>query len=194
MQADIAGRRVRRRPPAPTANSSHGIVEDVVSMSLAASAKISAGENPSPAERFMDWQLIGSGGVADVYRVADKELGVPLAIKILKQIHREDRRHVDSLRSEVLISRKLRHPNICPIHDLYEGPRGVGIVMDLIVGQDLKAWMHEHRGRLLETIESRLTVLRKLTEALAVAHSQIIHRDLTPANIFIKNKDISSPI
>jgi serine/threonine protein kinase len=87
-------------------------------MSLAASARISAGENPSPAERFMDWQLIGSGGVADVYRVADKELGVPLAIKILKQIHREDRRHVDSLRSEVLISRKLRHPNICPIYEI----------------------------------------------------------------------------
>ena len=163
-------------------------------MSLAASAKISAGENHSPAERFMDWQLIGSGGVADVYRVADKELGVPLAIKILKQIHREDRRHVDSLRGEVLISRKLRHPNICPIHDLYEGPHGVGIVMDLIEGQDLKGWMQEHRGRLLETIEPRLTVLRKLTEALAVAHSQITHRDLKPANIFIKNNDISSPI
>ncbi len=163
-------------------------------MSLAISAKTSAGELHSPAERFMDWQLIGSGGVADVFRVLDKELGVPLAIKILKQIHREDRRHIDSLRSEVLISRKLRHPNICPIHDLYEGPQGVGIVMDLIVGQDLKAWMQEHRGRLLETIEPRLTVLRKLTEALAVAHSQIIHRDLKPANIFIKNNDISSPI
>src|SRR5205823_5101415 len=128
---------------------------------LAASAKISAGENSSPAERFMDWQLIGSGGVADVFRVVDKELGVPLAIKILKQIHREDRRHIDSLRSEVLISRKLRHPNICPIHDLYEGPRGIGIVMVFIDGQDLKIWMHEHRGRLLERLERPVTVCRK---------------------------------
>src|ERR1700680_2545885 len=109
MRADIAPRRVRRLPPAPVANFSRAAVADVVFMSVAASAKIPAGENHSPAERFMDWQLIGSGGVADVYRVADKELGVPLAIKILKQIHREDRRHVDSLRSEVLISRKLRH-------------------------------------------------------------------------------------
>src|SRR5438045_2268911 len=116
MQADIAALRVQRRPPAPIANSSHGAIADVVSMSLAAGARISAGENPSPAERFMDWKLIGSGGVADVFRVVDKELGVPLAIKILKQIHREDRRYIDSLRSEVLISRKLRHPNICPIH------------------------------------------------------------------------------
>jgi formylglycine-generating enzyme required for sulfatase activity len=163
-------------------------------MSVAARVTILAGEVSSPAERFVDWELIGSGGAADVYKVRDKELGVPLAIKILKQLHREDRRYVDSLRSEVLISRKLRHPNICPIHDLYEGPQGIGIVMDLIEGQDLKAWMQAHRGRLLETIAPRLTVLRKLTEALALAHTQITHRDLKPANIFIKNNDISSPI
>src|SRR4051794_37362464 len=117
-----------------------------------------SGEIQSAAERFVDWKLIGSGGVADVYRVVDRELGVPLAIKILKQLHREDRRYIDSLRSEVLISRKLRHPNICPIHDLYEGPQGVGIVMDLIEGQDLKGWMQQHRGRLLDTIQPRLTV------------------------------------
>ena len=155
---------------------------------------VSAGEINSPAERFTGWEFIASGGVADVFKVRDEELGVLLAIKILKKLHREDRRYIDSLRGEVLISRKLRHPNICPIHDLYEGPRGVGIVMDLISGQDLKAWMQAHRGRLLETIEDRLTVLRKLTEALAFAHSQITHRDLKPANIFIKNNDITSPI
>ena len=163
-------------------------------MSVAAISKSSAGEVSSPAERFVEWRLIGSGGVADVYKVVDNELGVRLAIKILKQIHRDDRRYIDSLRSEVLISRKLRHPNICPIHDLYEGPKGIGIIMDLIEGQDLKGWMKDHRGRLLETIQPRLTVLRKVTEALAVAHSQISHRDLKPANIFIKNNDISSPI
>jgi formylglycine-generating enzyme required for sulfatase activity len=163
-------------------------------MNVAAVSKSSAGEVSSPAERFVNWRLIGSGGVADVYKVVDNDLGIPLAIKILKQIHRDDRRYIDSLRSEVLISRKLRHPNICPIHDLYEGPKGIGIVMDLIEGQDLKAWMQAHRGRLLETIEPRLTVLRKVTEALAVAHSQITHRDLKPANIFIKNNDISTPI
>jgi formylglycine-generating enzyme required for sulfatase activity len=77
---------------------------------------------------------------------------------------------------------------------MYEGPRGFGIVMDLIQGQDLKAWLGAKRGHLLETIDGRLTVLRKLTEALVLAHSQITHRDLKPANIFLKNNDIASPI
>jgi serine/threonine-protein kinase len=153
----------------------------------------SAGEE-SPADRFSDWTLIGRGGSADVYSVFDRELGIRLAIKILKQAHSGDRRYVESLRREVLISRKLRHANICAIHDLYEGPQGVGIVMDLIEGSDLKAWMASHRDRLLETIDQRMTVLRKLMAALEFAHSQITHRDLKPANIFIKNDDIATPI
>src|SRR5688572_30195741 len=114
-------------------------------MNIASSTVASAGGLAPPAERFIDWHPIGSGGVADVYKVLDRDLGVELAIKILKQIHRDDRRYVESLRREVLISRRLRHPNICPIHDLYEGPQGVGIVMDLIEGQDLKAWLVENR-------------------------------------------------
>ena len=95
-------------------------------------------EKRSGGERFVDWKPVGAGGSADVYRVFDSELGIALAIKILKQAHREDRRYIESLRREVLISRRLRHTNICPIHDLYEGERGVGIVMDLIEGHDLK--------------------------------------------------------
>jgi formylglycine-generating enzyme required for sulfatase activity len=144
--------------------------------------------------RFIGWELIGNGGSADVYKVQDRELGVPLAVKILKQDHSADRRYIESLRREVLISRRLRHPNICPIHDLYEGDRGVGIVMDLIQGQDLKAWLQANRGNLLATMPARLSMLRKLCEALKVAHTLIVHRDLKPANIFLLNGDIANPV
>src|SRR5258708_13087084 len=107
MRAGIAPRRVPRRPPAPTANSPRGAVADVVSMSLATSAKTSAGERHSPAERFMDWQLIGSGGVADVFPVLDKELRVPLAIKIFKPIPRQHPPPPHSFPPHALISRQL---------------------------------------------------------------------------------------
>src|SRR6185437_2435547 len=151
-----------------------------------------AGAGTPPANRFTGWSLIGQGGSADVFKVQDTELGVQLAVKILKQDHRQDSRYIDSLRREVLISRRLRHPNICPIHDLYEGERGVGIVMDLIDGQDLKTWLGEKRGTLLDTIAQRVALLRKLSEALTIAHSLIIHRDLKPANIFLLKGDITN--
>src|SRR5471032_971161 len=143
-------------------------------------------EQSSLGARFVDWQVVGKGGSSDVFKVSDTELGIPLAIKILKQSHRGDRRYIESLRREVLISRRLRHPNICPIHDLYEGDRGVGIVMDLIDGHDLKQWLRDHRGTLLDTMPSRLSLFAKLCSALTVAHSLIIHRDLKPANIFLR--------
>ena len=151
-------------------------------------------ERRSAGERFINWEPVGKGGSSDVFKVIDTELGIPLAIKILKQDHRSDRRYIESLRSEVLISRRLRHPNICPIHDLYEGDRGVGIVMDLIVGHDLKEWLREHRGTLLDTMPLRLTLLNKLCAALTVAHSLITHRDLKPANIFLRGGDITEPV
>lgn len=148
----------------------------------------------APMSRFGGWEPVGQGGSADVYKVRDCELGVTLAIKLLKQDNSKDRRYIESLRREVLISRKLRHPNICPIHDLYEGERGVGIVMDFIEGHDLKQWLRDKRGQLLDTMPSRLTLLAKLCEALVVAHSLIIHRDLKPANIFLRNDDITNPV
>ncbi|MBV9549200.1 MAG: SUMF1/EgtB/PvdO family nonheme iron enzyme [Alphaproteobacteria bacterium] len=159
------------------------------------SAAVQQAAPAAPATtRFTQWELIGHGGSADVYKVQDQELGVALAVKILKQDHQRDRRYIESLRREVLISRRLRHPNICPIHDLYEGERGVGIVMDLIEGQDLKGWLKEHRGRLLETMPSRIALLKKLCEALSVAHTLIVHRDLKPANIFLLKGSITNPV
>ena len=151
-------------------------------------------EHRSASNRFVDWHAVGKGGSSDVYKVFDAELGVSLAIKILKQAHRDDRRYIESLRREVLISRRLRHPNICPIHDLYEGEHGVGIVMDFIEGHDLKQWLRDQRGNLLQTMPQRLALFAKLCGALTVAHSLIIHRDLKPANIFLRRGDVADPV
>lgn len=146
-------------------------------------------------DRYLDWQLIGKGGTANVYRVADSQLdGRSVAIKLLNDKYRNNATLLRGLRDEVLISRDLRHPNICPIHDIYEGSRGVGIVMDFIQGQDLRAWMDDNQNQLLDTIQNRLTVLCKIAEALIVAHTRIIHRDLKPANIYLLKGDITQPL
>ncbi len=145
--------------------------------------------------RYQDWHLIGQGGTANVYRAADSQLDCrPVAIKLLNEKFRDNAGVLRGLRDEVLISRDLRHPNICPIHDIYEGPRGFGIVMDFIEGQDLRAWMDDNKDRLLDTIQDRLTVLCKIAEALIVAHTRIIHRDLKPANIYLSKGDITQPL
>ncbi|MDP6814045.1 MAG: bifunctional serine/threonine-protein kinase/formylglycine-generating enzyme family protein [Alphaproteobacteria bacterium] len=145
-------------------------------------------------ERFVDWQPIGEGGTANVFRVEDRELGLPVAIKLLNETHRSNEKLLQGLRSEVLISRRLRHDYICPIHDIYEGERGFGIVMDLLSGTTLRDWMDENRGVLLATLPQRLMLLRKVAEALAVAHTHIVHRDLKPSNVFLRGGDMEQPL
>ena len=146
------------------------------------------------ADRYTGWERIGAGGTAEVFRVFDRDLGIPLAVKILRPELCSDNAQIDAMRREVLISRALRHPNICPIHDLYEGPHGVGVIMDLLEGQDLKQWLAASRGRLLETLPERLMAFRRVAEALVIAHGRIIHRDLKPANIFLSGGEIGRPL
>lgn len=133
-----------------------------------------------------------------VYRVLDTELQYDVAIKLLKSevlSSAENRAAMlKSLRSEVLISRKLRHEYICPVHDLYDGPEGIGVIMDIVAGGELRDWMNKHKGQLNATAQQRLDLLRKLTEALCVAHTLIVHRDLKPPNIFLRNGDINQPV
>jgi formylglycine-generating enzyme required for sulfatase activity len=156
--------------------------------------------NSEDSGRYVDWQHIGKGGTADVFRAFDAELKQTVAIKVLHEQHSQNVELVEGLRREVLISRWLRHPQICPIHDIYEGPKGFGIVMDLLEGSTLREWMDANAGRLRDTLPQRLQVLRKIADALAVAHGhpnperRIVHRDLKPANIFLHGGDIAQPV
>jgi formylglycine-generating enzyme required for sulfatase activity/tRNA A-37 threonylcarbamoyl transferase component Bud32 len=148
--------------------------------------------------RYSEWRILGKGGTANVYRVRDNELDYDVAIKILKPEILTSAVNLElmkqSLRTEVLISRRLRHQNICAIHDLYDGPEGFGTVMDLIEGVELRDWMNDHLNDLLDTAPQRLDLLRKVAEALAYAHTLIVHRDLKPQNIFLSGGDIRKPV
>lgn len=153
----------------------------------------------APEERFVDWRLIAKGGTASVYRVRDTTLRCDVAIKLLnpKAVDSESALALlrESLFEEVRISRSLPHPYICRVHDPYDGADGqVGVVMSYISGMTLRAWMDARKGRLADTIEERLGLLRKLAEALIVAHRGIVHRDLKPENIMLDNGDIASPV
>lgn len=156
-----------------------------------ASKARSALVSPASAKRFKHWRPIGSGGAADVYRVFDETLGIDLAIKILR---RDTPKGRQAIVNEVLVSRALRHPFICPIHDVYLGERGFGVIMDVLEGVDLKTWIATHREALHATFKQRLELIEKLGDALSIAHRRIVHRDLKPANVFLQGGAIEEPL
>jgi serine/threonine-protein kinase len=117
-----------------------------------------------------------------------------VAIKILREQYAKNPALLKTLQREILTSRQLRHPNIAPVHDFYDGPRGIGVVMDLLKGVELADWERQHKGQLVETAQVRLDLLIKIFEGLQIAHKKIIHRDLKPDNIMLRDGDPSQPV
>ena len=148
--------------------------------------------------RFRNWRLLGEGGTATVYKAYDDALGYDVAIKVLRADKLSDpeqrRMLLPGPSAEVTISRRLRHPNICAVHDLYDGEKGIGVVMDIVEGSALRDWMNANADALLDTAPQRLDLLRWLTEALAVAQRVIVHRDLMPENIILRIDDVREPV
>ncbi|MBF0590031.1 MAG: SUMF1/EgtB/PvdO family nonheme iron enzyme [Magnetococcales bacterium] len=145
--------------------------------------------------RYTDWKTIGQGAFGEVCRAYDTLLNSTVAIKLLKKKYGQAPRLVEALYQEVNVSRKLQHRNICAIYDVYQGERGVGIVMELIKGIPFSDWLKAHQDQLLETAKQRLTLLTTLTRALVVAHEgDVIHRDLKPDNVFLRGGSVKQPV
>jgi WD40 repeat protein/tRNA A-37 threonylcarbamoyl transferase component Bud32 len=124
----------------------------------------------------------GRGGIGRVSRARDRELGRDVAIKEL--ISRGQRSEARFLR-EALITARLEHPGIVPVHEAGRWPDGTPFyAMKLVSGRPLRDLIAERT-----TVEHRLSLLHHViavAEAIAYAHGRnIIHRDLKPANIIV---------
>lgn len=127
-------------------------------------------------------RTLGSGGMGVVYEAQDTRLPRSVAIKVLKE---ELSRDVDAIRRfkrEARLASSLNHPNICTILDVNDDESQSFIAMELLEGASLKA-------RLLQgplSIEEIIEITSQAADALGAAHDQgIIHRDITPGNIFL---------
>jgi WD40 repeat protein len=157
---------------------------------------------PRSSERYQFLGEHGRGGLGRVSRVHDRDLGRDVAIKEL--LSRDNVQEVRFLR-EVLITARLEHPGIVPIHEAGRWPDGTPFyAMKLVSGRSLRDLLAERT-----TVEQRLDLLHHViavADAIAYAHGRnIIHRDLKPANVIVGDfgetvvidwglaKDLTSP-
>ncbi|HEX4419156.1 MAG TPA: serine/threonine-protein kinase [Kofleriaceae bacterium] len=124
----------------------------------------------------------GRGGIGRVHRAHDRELGRDVAIKELIE-----RTHVGEVRflREALITARLEHPGIVPVHEAGRWPDGTPFyAMKLVAGRSLRDLMAE-RPKLDDRIELLHHVIA-VADAIAYAHGRnIIHRDLKPGNVVV---------
>src|SRR6202140_2630393 len=131
---------------------------------------IRAGERVGPYEIL---ELIGKGGMGEVWRARDPRLNREVAIKTSAQ------QFSDRFEREARSIAALNHSNICTLFDV--GPNY--LVMELVEG----ATLAERIGQGPMPLDQALAIARQIADALEAAHEKgIVHRDLKPANIKIR--------
>ena len=132
--------------------------------------------------------LIGRGGFADVYQAWDKRLERNVAIKVLDQSRLNPRNRHRFLRESKSAS-SLESPHVVRVFTSGESSGRPFIVMELIQGQTLAAWIEQASSQKkidTQTIEQGVKFLIQICEGVQAVHNAgLVHRDIKPSNIFI---------
>lgn len=133
--------------------------------------------------RYRLLELIGEGGMAQVYKAEDSILCRTVAIKILRSQYAGDAEFVERFRREARAAASLSHPNIVNIYDVGQENGTDYIVMEYLPGCTLKQVIKDEAPL---PVERALDITRQIAEGLNHAHQRnIIHRDIKPHNILI---------
>jgi hypothetical protein len=132
-------------------------------------------------------ELIGRGGMGEVYRAFDTTRDRAVAVKRLPRHLADDRGYAGQFRRESRIAARLREPHIIPIHDFGEIDGTLYIDMRLVEGVNL-ATLLERDGPLPP--ERAVSIVLQIASALAAAHAEhLVHRDVKPANTLVTAHD-----
>src|ERR1700674_2289875 len=128
--------------------------------------------------------LLGKGGMGEVYRAHDTNLSRDVAIKVLPARLAQDPGPLARFEREAKVLAAMNHPNIAIIHGLENTATNTrAIVMELVEGPTLADRLEKGALPLNET----LAIARQIADALEAAHEKgVVHRDLKPANVKVR--------
>lgn len=135
--------------------------------------------------RYEIIEMVGSGGMSEVYKAKCHVLNRFVAIKVLKPEFSSDVNFVTKFRIEAQSAAGLSHPNIVNVYDVGEDNGVYYIVMELVEGITLKEYIQKH-GRIepKEAIDFAI----QIAQGVQAAHEHhTIHRDIKPQNIILAN-------
>ena len=138
----------------------------------------------SPGDRLGPYQvgeLLGAGGMGEVYRAHDPRLGRDVALKVLRRSS-ADQEHVARFSREARAAGSLNHPNIVAVFDVGTEAGVPYVVSELLEGETLRARLDQGPLPYRKAVEYGI----QIAQALDAAHGKgIWHRDVKPANAFI---------
>jgi len=136
--------------------------------------------------RYRIVALLGRGGMGEVYRADDLELGQSVALKFLPPALAGNAGDLARFRSEVRVARQIAHPNVCRVYDIGDAGGHVFLSMEYIDGEDLASVLRR-MGR--PSMDKAVEIARQICLGLGAAHEAgMLHRDLKPANVMIDGR------
>ena len=134
--------------------------------------------------RYLIEELIGVGGMANVYKGFDRVGQRTVAIKMLREEYAQNEEFLRRFRDESRAIYSLNHPNIVKIYDVILNNSAPSIVMEYVDGVTLKDFIYNNH---VYGIKNTVAITLQLLQALGHAHDNgIIHRDVKPQNIMVQ--------
>jgi serine/threonine-protein kinase len=140
------------------------------------------------AGRFTILRFVARGGMGAVYEATDVILRSRVALKTLEGRITADRAAMERFRREVLLARRVSHPNVCRVYELYQATSTAGtpvsfLTMEFLDGETLATRL-SREGRF--TSAQALPLVQQMCEALAAAHAEgVVHRDFKSSNVML---------
>jgi hypothetical protein len=138
-------------------------------------------------DRFVVTRAIGQGGMGDVWAAGDRQLGEEIAIKTIRASAVPTAGQVDRFKREIQLARRIAHPNVCRVYELFEDRTGpeprLFLTMELVEGETLAERLRR-QGAI--PIDEAMSMIEQVVAGLAAAHAvNVVHRDLRPSNVML---------
>jgi eukaryotic-like serine/threonine-protein kinase len=134
-------------------------------------------------DRYEILERVGSGAMGTVFRARDRKLDDVVALKMINPDMTRDPDHLERMKSEIRLARRITHPNVLRTHDFWEINGHPIISMEYVRGITLSQLL-ESSGRL--KLAAGLRVCGQVLQGLNAAHQAgVLHRDIKPANIIL---------
>jgi serine/threonine protein kinase/Tfp pilus assembly protein PilF len=142
------------------------------------------------AKRFRILRFIAQGGMGEVYEALDIELKQKVALKTVRSALLADANALERFRQEIVVAKRVTHPNVCRTYDLFRHEAGkegdselLVVSMEFLAGQNLDQLLKE-KGKM--SIALALPLVKQMVAGLAAAHQAgVVHRDFKTNNVML---------